>query len=179
MGVDDLISSTTGVPLSNPLEDRTWPPQSGDRNAWAAAGAVAPAGAPGLGIGTGRAMAFQAFQKGARALQAGDTKSGLEALEYAARNGEVMALWKLGRMYADDEGVKQSDQRAFEYFRGRYKIRRRASCSTNTLPKMGLPLPPVRANLAPRASCRKRSMAPIGPARAASGSRSAIQRASQ
>ncbi len=79
---------------------------------------VAPEGAPSVGISPGRATAaFQAFQKGARALQAGDTKSGLEALEYAARNGEVMALWKLGRMYADGDGVKQSDQRAFEYFR--------------------------------------------------------------
>jgi uncharacterized protein len=76
---------------------------------------VTPGGAPSVGIG--RATPFQAFQKGARALQAGDTKSGLEALEYAARNGEVMALWKLGRMYADGDGVKQSDQRAFEYFR--------------------------------------------------------------
>jgi uncharacterized protein len=148
MGVDDFISLTTRVPLSNPLEDRMWPPQSGNRNAWAAAvgvtpeaspgsgsgnrkpdgtrdtgnigaaaGGVAPAGAPSPGIGTGRAMAFQAFQKGARALQAGDTESGLEALAYAARNGEVMALWKLGRMYADGDGVKQSNQRAFEYFR--------------------------------------------------------------
>ncbi len=78
---------------------------------------VAPGGAPNVGVGIGRATPFQAFQKGARALQAGDTKSGLEALEYAARNGEVMALWKLGRMYADGDGVKQNDQRAFEYFR--------------------------------------------------------------
>jgi uncharacterized protein len=144
--VHDFISLTMGVPLSNPLEDRTWPPQSDDRNAWAAgvapealpdsgpvkgklegtrdpgnigaaAGGVAPEGAPSLGIGTGRAMAFQAFQKGTRALQAGDTKSGLEALEYAARNGEVMALWKLGRMFADGDGVEQNDQCAFEYFR--------------------------------------------------------------
>jgi uncharacterized protein len=73
--------------------------------------------APIPGVGTPRLNAFQAFQKGARALQAGDTRSGLEALEYAARNGEVMALWKLGRMYADGDDVKQSDQRAFEYFR--------------------------------------------------------------
>ena len=79
---------------------------------------VAPQGAPSVGISPGRAATpFQAFQKGARAIQAGDIKSGLEALEDAARNGEVMALWKLGRMYADGEGVKQSDQRAFEYFR--------------------------------------------------------------
>ncbi len=79
---------------------------------------VAPEGAPALGLSPGRTTnGFQAFQKGARALQAGDIKSGLEALEDAARNGEVMALWKLGRMYADGDGVKQSDQRAFEYFR--------------------------------------------------------------
>jgi len=79
---------------------------------------VVPQGAPSVGISPGRAATpFQAFQKGARAIQAGDIKSGLEALEDAARNGEVMALWKLGRMYADGEGVKQSDQRAFEYFR--------------------------------------------------------------
>jgi hypothetical protein len=60
---------------------------------------------------------FQAFQSGTRALRAGDTKAGLTALEYAAANGHPMAAWKLGRMYADGDGVKQSDLRAFEYFR--------------------------------------------------------------
>jgi uncharacterized protein len=91
-----------------PSDPKVTPPVGGD---------VAPGGAPNVSVGIGRATPFQAFQKGARALQAGDTKSGLEALEYAARNGEVTALWKLGRMYADGDGVKQSDQRAFEYFR--------------------------------------------------------------
>jgi TPR repeat protein len=61
---------------------------------------------------------FQAFQSGTRALRAGDTQAGLSALEYAAANGQPMAAWKLGRMYADGDGVKQSDLRAFEYFRG-------------------------------------------------------------
>jgi hypothetical protein len=61
--------------------------------------------------------AFQAFKRGAQALQAGDTKTGLEALNYAARNGDVTAAWKLGRMYADGvDGVQQNDLRAFEYF---------------------------------------------------------------
>jgi uncharacterized protein len=60
---------------------------------------------------------FQAFQSGTRALQAGDTQAGLSALEYAAANGHPGAAWKLGRMYADGDGVKQSDLRAFEYFR--------------------------------------------------------------
>jgi hypothetical protein len=60
---------------------------------------------------------FQAFQSGARALRAGDTKAGLSALEYAAANGHPAATWKLGRMYADGDGVERSDLRAFEYFR--------------------------------------------------------------
>jgi uncharacterized protein len=60
---------------------------------------------------------FQAFESGTRALRAGDTNAGLSALEYAAANGHPVAAWKLGRMYADGDGVKQSDLRAFEYFR--------------------------------------------------------------
>jgi uncharacterized protein len=78
--------------------------------------AVATQGAPGTGVGAGY-LAFQAFQTGAQALRAGDTKAALDALEYAARSGEVTALWKLGRMYADGDGVKQNDLRAFDYFR--------------------------------------------------------------
>jgi hypothetical protein len=79
---------------------------------------VAPEAAPGLGVGVERATAFQAFKRGSQALQAGDTKAGLEELNYAARNGDVMAAWKLGHMYADGvDGVKQNDQLAFQYFR--------------------------------------------------------------
>jgi TPR repeat protein len=37
-------------------------------------------------------------------------------LEYAAENGHPMAQWKLGRMYAEGDGVPQDDLRAFEYF---------------------------------------------------------------
>jgi TPR repeat protein len=60
---------------------------------------------------------FEAFQSGDRALRAGDTKAGLTALEYAAANGHPAAAWKLGRMYANGDGVARSDLRAFEYFR--------------------------------------------------------------
>jgi TPR repeat protein len=60
----------------------------------------------------------EAFQSGTRALRAGDTKNGVNALEYAAANGHTVAQWKLGRMYADGDGVKHDDMRAFEYFRG-------------------------------------------------------------
>jgi TPR repeat protein len=66
----------------------------------------------------GNPTSSEAFQSGTRALRAGDTKNGVNALEYAAANGHTVAQWKLGRMYADGDGVKHDDLRAFEYFRG-------------------------------------------------------------
>ena len=38
------------------------------------------------------------------------------ALEYAAEQGNAVAQWKLGRMYATGEGVPRCQMRAFEYF---------------------------------------------------------------
>jgi TPR repeat protein len=38
------------------------------------------------------------------------------SLQYAAEGGHPVAQWKLGRMYADGEGVAQDDLRAFDYF---------------------------------------------------------------
>jgi hypothetical protein len=38
------------------------------------------------------------------------------SLEYAAEGGSFPAQWKLGRMYADGNGVVRDDLRAFEYF---------------------------------------------------------------
>jgi TPR repeat protein len=75
------------------------------------------AAAPAVGADALR-LPTEAFQSGTRALRAGDTKTGISALEYAAANGHTIAQWKLGRMYADGDGVKQDDLRAFEYFRG-------------------------------------------------------------
>jgi TPR repeat protein len=40
----------------------------------------------------------------------------LTSLQYAAEDGHPIAQWKLGRMYADGNGVTQDDLRAFEYF---------------------------------------------------------------
>ncbi|HYA06081.1 MAG TPA: tetratricopeptide repeat protein [Xanthobacteraceae bacterium] len=40
----------------------------------------------------------------------------LAALQYAAEQGEPVAQWKLGRMYADGDGVARDDLRAFNYF---------------------------------------------------------------
>jgi hypothetical protein len=40
----------------------------------------------------------------------------LTSLQYAAEGGHPVAQWKLGRMYADGDGVTQSDLQAFDYF---------------------------------------------------------------
>jgi uncharacterized protein len=45
-----------------------------------------------------------------------DKHSPLSALQDAAEQGRLDALWKLGRMYADGDGVPRDDLRAFNYF---------------------------------------------------------------
>jgi hypothetical protein len=42
--------------------------------------------------------------------------SNLTALQYAAEGGHPLAQWKLGRMYADGDGVARNDVMAFDYF---------------------------------------------------------------
>jgi TPR repeat protein len=59
---------------------------------------------------------YEAFRSGTRALRAGEMDKAVTSLEYAAEQGHPAAQWKLGRMYADGEGVKRNDLRAFEYF---------------------------------------------------------------
>jgi exopolysaccharide production negative regulator len=61
--------------------------------------------------------AMQAFRSGAHFLKAGDTAKAVHSLEYAAEKGHALAQWKLGRMYAEGDGVVQNDLKAFEYFR--------------------------------------------------------------
>lgn len=53
---------------------------------------------------------------GARALRSGETEKGIDSLRYAADQGHAGAQWKLGRMYAEGEGVERNDIKAFEYF---------------------------------------------------------------
>jgi TPR repeat protein len=61
--------------------------------------------------------AMQAFRTGAHLLKAGDSAKAVTSLEYAAEKGHALAQWKLGRMYAEGDGVTQNDLKAFEYFR--------------------------------------------------------------
>lgn len=59
----------------------------------------------------------EAFRSGTQSLRQGKTDQGVIELEYAAEQGVPGAIWKLGRMYADGDGVKTNKARAYEYFR--------------------------------------------------------------
>jgi TPR repeat protein len=59
---------------------------------------------------------IEAFRTGTKALKTGETAKAVISLEYAAEQGHAMAQWKLGRMYAEGEGVARNDLRAFQYF---------------------------------------------------------------
>lgn len=57
-----------------------------------------------------------AFRAGIQGYNAGDKAGAVKALEYAAQQGHALARWKLGRMYANGDGVPQNDLKAFEHF---------------------------------------------------------------
>lgn len=59
---------------------------------------------------------YQAFRAGARAYIAGDKASAVNSLLDAAKRGHAMAQWKLGRMYAEGDGVEKDEVKAFDYF---------------------------------------------------------------
>jgi uncharacterized protein len=87
--------------------------------AYALDGTKTPANtAPTIGqVAPEEAMYSAKLREWFHARQIGDIKAARKVLEDAAREGDVGATWKLGRMYADGDGVEQNDQRAFEYFR--------------------------------------------------------------
>lgn len=57
-----------------------------------------------------------ALRTGMQEYNAGDKVGAVKALEFAAQQGHALARWKLGRMYADGDGVPQDDLKAFEHF---------------------------------------------------------------
>lgn len=57
-----------------------------------------------------------ALRQGMESLRAGNVKSSVEALTYAAASGYPLAEWKLGKMYAEGELVPQDDMKAYQYF---------------------------------------------------------------
>ena len=87
---------------------------------------AAPVAAPAIGFDGAPANSDAAIplvspQPGAatalkKAVPAATSTNSLTSLQYAAEGGHPIAQWKLGRMYADGEGVAQDDLRAFDYF---------------------------------------------------------------
>ncbi len=67
-------------------------------------------------VATAPLTPMEAFRSGAQWLRDGHKAKAVHALEYAAEKGHFLAQWKLGRMYAEGDGVAQDDYKAFEYF---------------------------------------------------------------
>ncbi|MGH6643197.1 MAG: tetratricopeptide repeat protein [Bradyrhizobium sp.] len=79
--------------------------------------AAAALNAQALGGALGGGLGAQSLKKPVPpANVAAATAPSLTSLQYAAEGGHPVAQWKLGRMYADGDGVTQDDLRAFEYF---------------------------------------------------------------
>ncbi len=58
-----------------------------------------------------------ALQAGLEGFRSGNATSAIEALKYAAARGELLAQWKLAKIYADgDDGVPRDDIKAYDYF---------------------------------------------------------------
>src|SRR5258708_24598214 len=102
--------ATVAVPLTGPNSDPSQNPGIGRATPLAAV-PVAP-----LGGNARPATPVEAFRSGTQALRAGNTEEAVNELEFAADQGMPAAQWKLGRMYADGDGVPRDTLRAFEYF---------------------------------------------------------------
>ncbi len=72
--------------------------------------------APNRSIGPEDLSPTEALRAGARYYYSGDKAAALNSLQYAAENGQPMAAWKLGEMYAKGDGVAEDDLKAFEYY---------------------------------------------------------------
>jgi TPR repeat protein len=62
------------------------------------------------------ASAQRALRVGVENLNAGKIEAAVAALTYAAANGQVIARWKLGELYAVGDGVSRDDLKAYHYF---------------------------------------------------------------
>jgi TPR repeat protein len=109
----DGTRTPEGAPLARPQ-----PGTARDSMGGSAPLAVVPVAPPSpLAMPRAALSPFEALRSGTQALRQGNTKQALAELEFAARQGVPAAIWKLGRMYADGDGVDVNKARAFDYFR--------------------------------------------------------------
>lgn len=83
-----------------------------------AAGAAAPvmANPPARASALMPTSLGEAMKSATEALRTGEKAQAVISLEYAAEHGHSYAQWKLGRMFADGDGVKPDALKAFNYF---------------------------------------------------------------
>src|SRR5581483_10376851 len=74
---------------------------------------MAPATTPLAPAAVAPASPGEAYRSANEALKSGEKARAVISLQYAAEHGHGVALWQLGRMYADGDGVKRDDYRAF------------------------------------------------------------------
>ena len=110
--------TTVAVPLPGPganLAPESNPLGSATPLAAVPVAPVAPLAAPPRSLMPPTPL--EALRSGTQALRQGRTDQAVMELEYAAEQGVPGAIWKLGRMYADGDGVKTNKTRAYDYFR--------------------------------------------------------------
>ena len=79
--------------------------------------AVSAAGLSGGALAQEKSDPFKVFKFGFNAYRSGHKEQALQAYRDASEQGQVGATWKLGRMYAEGDGVPQDDYEAYKYFR--------------------------------------------------------------
>jgi TPR repeat protein len=109
----DGTRTPEGAAVAVPLGPNADQPADIGRATPLAAVPVAPLTQP---LNSRPATPIEAFRSGTQALRAGNTEQAVSELEYAAEQGMPAAQWKLGRMYADGDGVPRDMLRAFDYF---------------------------------------------------------------
>lgn len=57
-----------------------------------------------------------ALRAGLEGFSQGDSMTAIEALKFAANGGELLAQWKLAKIYASGDGVPRDDLQAYKYF---------------------------------------------------------------
>lgn len=65
---------------------------------------------------TPRKSPWEVFKFGYSAYKSGHKEQAIKAYRDASEQGNVGATWKLGRMYADGDGVPEDDYEAYKYF---------------------------------------------------------------
>lgn len=84
--------------------------------ALAVSGAAMPARAFDTNEVSTESSPWDLFKFGFKSYKSGRKDEALEAYQYAAEKGHAGAQWKLARMYADGDGVKEDDYQAFKFF---------------------------------------------------------------